>query len=172
MPLAAGVLAVAFGWAGLMKVIRAERWRRDLVTYRLIRPIRGAGFLLLPWLELGTAVTLVFGAARAGAAMSLGLVVLFCVSIVRARLVVGTNKLGCGCFGTAAVHDYRLLLLRNAILGGLAAVILASGRDLALSDSLVGAVPLVWLLGTLGTLGTLWILRQLKDRLRRPMKAM
>jgi hypothetical protein len=168
--LASVLLAVTFGWSGWMKIFRSERWRLDLVSYRLNRPLRAAGFLLLPWVEVGIAGALVAGAARTGAVLAIGLLGIFCVAIIRARLLLGTDKLGCGCFGGARVRDYRLLLVRNVALASLAAVVVSSGRDpsAARGLDLGGPSALVWLMLALALLAVAWVLWQASQRMRRP----
>jgi hypothetical protein len=169
MTLASVLLAATFAWSGSMKVLRSERWRLDLVSYRLNRPLRAAGFLLLPWVELGIAGALVAGAARAGAVLAIGLLGIFCVAIVRARLLLGTDKLGCGCFGGARIRDYRLLLVRNLALAALAVVVVSSGRDpsAARGLDLGGPSALLWLISTLALIAAAWVLWQASQRLRR-----
>lgn len=169
VPIACVLLAAAFGWAGVMKAVRAERWRLDLITYRLPPPLRAGVFVVLPWTELGIAVALVSGAARIGAALALAAVGGFCLAILRAHRVLGTNKLGCGCFGGTRIRDYRLLLLRNVVMGGLAAVVLFSGRDWSLDGGLTGSPSLllpVLLVSLVAAFG-LWIVWQLNERTRR-----
>ena len=169
MTLASVLLAATFAWSGSMKILRSERWRLDLVSYRLNRPLRAAGFLLLPWVEVGIAGALVAGAARAGAVLAIGLLGIFCVVIVRARLLLGTDKLGCGCFGGARIHDYRLLLARNIALAALAAVVV-SGRDpsTARGLDLGGPSVLLWLMSALALLAVAWVLWQASRRMHRP----
>ena len=166
--LASILLAGAFAWAGSMKVIRAERWRMDLVSYRLSRPVRVAVFLVLPWIELGIAGLLITGAERSGAVMAIGLLAVFCVAIVRTRIVLGTNKLGCGCFGGSRIFDYRLMLARNVGLGALAAVVLSSGRPSPGEGlDLGGSDATLWLLSGLVLLAVAWLVWQASQRMRR-----
>jgi hypothetical protein len=169
MTLTSVVLAATFGWSGSMKILRAERWRLDLVSYRLNRPLRAAGFLLLPWVEVGIAGALVAGAARTGAVLALGLLAIFCVAIVRARLLLGTDKLGCGCFGGTRIRDFRLLLARNAVLAALAAVVISSGSDpsAARGLDLGGPSALFWLISALALIAVAWVLWQASQRMRR-----
>ena len=61
-------------------------------------------------------MVLIAGAARWGAVLAIGLLGIFCVAIARARLLLGTDKLGCGCFGGTRIRDYRLLLELIAVL--------------------------------------------------------
>jgi hypothetical protein len=120
------VLFGSFAWAGALKVARPMRWRNSLSTYGLPRLIRGAAFLGIPWAELGIAVALVLGRTVLGGAAAMALVVLFSASILRARRLQQSDMLDCGCFGGRTARDYRILLLRNAALGGAALVLLAS----------------------------------------------
>jgi hypothetical protein len=169
MTLASVLLAATFGWSGSMKVLRAERWRLDLVSYRLNRPLRAVGFLLLPWVEVGIAGALVAGAARTGAVLAIVLLGIFCVAIVRARLLLGTDKLGCGCFGGSRIRDYRLLLARNVALAALAAVVVSSGGDpsAARGLDLGGPSALFWLMSAVGLIAVAWVLWQASQRMRR-----
>lgn len=163
------ILAAAFAWAGLMKVIQAERWLSDLRNYRLPRPVRALGFLVLPWLEIGVAALLIASAARVAALIALSLLALFCVAILRARRLSGSDQMGCGCFGSARVRDYRILLLRNAVLGLLAASILASGPERVLGTSFPSEGPgaLLALLAASGGVAAAWIFWQVTARIRR-----
>jgi hypothetical protein len=174
VPLASVVLAATFAWAGTMKVARADRWHKDLVAYGLARPIRGAGFLLLPWVELAIAVAMVAGRARAAAGVAVGLMALFCLAVLRARRLSGSDKIGCGCFGGSGLHDYRVLLLRNVALGALAAFVLASGKDRELGAASRSGTPtlLWWLLGAVAGVGSVWIVVQLGKRVRGQSQAM
>ena len=173
--LASTLLAGAFAWAGSMKVLRSERWRLDLVSYQLSRLIRGAVFLLIPWVELGIAVALIAGAVRYGAVLAIALLGMFCVAIVRARLVLGTDKLGCGCFGGTRIRDYRLLLARNVGLAALAVVIVfgSSGRDpLAVRRLDVGEPgAFIWLISALALIAVIWVLWQVSQRMHRQDQA-
>ena len=163
------LLAGVFAWSGFTKILRNERWRLDLITYRLNRPLRAAGFLLLPWIEVGVAGALVAGAGRTGAFLTLGLLAIFCFAIIRARILLGTDKMGCGCFGGTRFRDYRLLLARNVMLASLAVVVIASssepsvGHGLDLGDS----STLLWLMSALALCAVAWALWQASRRMRR-----
>jgi hypothetical protein len=169
MTLASVLLAATFAWSGSMKILRTERWRLDLVSYRLNRPFRAAGFLLLPWVEVGIAGALVAGAARAGAVLAIGLLGIFCVAIIRARLLLGTDKLGCGCFGSARTRDYRFLLARNLALMALAAVVVSTGGDPSATRGLDlgGPSALLWLMSALTLIAVAWVLWQASRRMHR-----
>jgi Methylamine utilisation protein MauE len=163
------LLAGVFAWSGSTKILRSERWRLDLATYRLNRPLRAAGFLLLPWIELAIAGALVAGATRAGGFLAIGLLAIFCVAIIRARILLGTDKMGCGCFGGAKIRDYRLLLARNVVLAALAAVIVSTSSDPSFTAALDlgGSSALVWLMSALALLAVAWVLWHASQRMRR-----
>jgi hypothetical protein len=121
---AAAALAIAFGWAAVTKVVRARRWRRSLQSYGL-----GGGFertvaVGVPLVELGIGVLPFLGLPSTAGVLSLGVLAVFSVGIVAARIRNGP-RLDCGCFGAARVRDYRLLLARS---GGLAIVALVAWR--------------------------------------------
>lgn len=165
--IASGALALLFAWAGLAKVLRAERWRQDLLRYRLPRLVRASAFLLLPWVELSVVVALIAGAPAVGAAVALGLMVAFSAAILRARLLQQGNKLGCGCFGNSTVLDYRIMLLRNAAMAALLVLVLAAdaqgdGRQTAVSIGLLAV-----LLGLVGVAAALWISWQIGVHVQR-----
>jgi hypothetical protein len=93
--------------------------------------------------------------------------VLFSAAIVWARIRVGTNEIGCGCFGGARKRDYRLLLARNISLAAVAVVAVWSGGRADLSADLVGepnAVP--WVLVMVAAVGCFWVVWQVSRRVR------
>lgn len=167
--LASLLLAGTFVWSGSVKILRPERWRLDLVSYRLNRFLRAVGFLFLPWIEVAIAGALVTGAARTGGLLAIGLLAIFCVAIIRAHIVLGTDKMGCGCFGGTRIRDYRLLLARNVVLSALAAVIVASGIDPSFAGGLDlgGSSVLLWLMSALAFLALGWVAWHASQRMRR-----
>ncbi len=126
---AALVLAVAFGWAALAKVARLQAWRRTLAGYRLPEALERAVLGVVPLAEGTAAVLLVAGddVTRSGAALVVALLSAFSLAVLRARRIQG-DRLPCGCFGGSGRRDYRLMLARNALLGGLAAAVLLVPR--------------------------------------------
>jgi hypothetical protein len=160
------LLSLVFAWAGLTKILRPQRWREDLRVYRLPRPLRALGFLLLPWTELSIGGLTLAGYPKVAAGLALTLLAIFSAAIVRARIVTGTDRLACGCFTGNAVHDYRLMLLRNGVLMGLAFVVLVSGRLLG-PNSVLAPEPArsIALFGGLSLAALLWMLAQLWARL-------
>lgn len=126
--LAAAVLAVAFGVAGLSKVARRRAWRRALTSYELPASVERAGAVGVPIVELGVPILVVLGFASTAGFVSLLLLVAFSVVIVLGRLRLGT-RLDCGCFGSVAARDYRALLGRNVALAVAASVAWRLGVD-------------------------------------------
>ena len=164
-----GVGAV-FGWAGSAKILGADRWRTDLrVTYRLPRPIAAAAFVLVPWAEIGVVVALLTGWYRLGAVVAVVLLVASSIAIVRARVIQGTNRLSCGCFGGSAPRDYRVLLLRNGGLMVLSVALLASANDGPLPRGRVDVLAAA--IATLGIVAAIWTARQVRAYLQRGLVA-
>lgn len=125
--IAAGLLGATFAWAALAKLASFAAWRHALAAYRL--PSNPVVASAVAAVELGVVALLLFTDARLGAALSVALLAGFSLAILRARAVQG-DRLPCGCFGRAKVRDYRRMLLRNSLLGVLAAlVLLASPED-------------------------------------------
>src|SRR5919198_3387171 len=115
------VLAVVFGTAGIAKLLDLEGSRQALADFRVPRRWLRAGAIVLPALELATAVALVpTGSARWGAVAAAVLLVAFIGGIAMA-LVRGEEP-DCHCFGQ--IHSApagRATLARNAVLAVLAA---------------------------------------------------
>jgi hypothetical protein len=120
--LAAEILAAAFAWAALAKVIRFRRWRSSLDGYRL--PLFSALVVAVPVLEAGVSALVLLGQTRMAALGALVLLGAFSLAVLRARRLLG-DRLPCGCFGGRSRRDYRALLARNAALGAVAVAALA-----------------------------------------------
>lgn len=94
-----------------------------LLPMALVAPLA----LTLPWLEALTALGLVLGVARRGAAMLILLLMLVFLGGLGVNLVKG-NPVDCGCFGASKVQktreqrlfDMKLAMLRDAGLALLA----------------------------------------------------
>lgn len=132
---AAALLAVAFGAAGVAKLARRRAWRRALGSYRLLAPVERIAVGAVPVVELCVAALPFVGLGSTAGLASL--VVLGAVSafIVAGRIRVG-RRLECGCFGTAAARDYRLLLARNGVLAAVAFVAWQRGVDAPIGRTL------------------------------------
>lgn len=155
------ILALTFAWSGATKLFRPERWRQDVRAYHLPRPVRALGFVAIPWIEVVIALAMATGWEGIGAAAALALLGVFSIAIVRARLRQGTNRLRCGCFGGTAARDYRLLLLRNGVLGAVCLAILLSSEETASVHLLPGSSGLFPVgLVVCGVLATLWTIRR------------
>jgi hypothetical protein len=111
--LAAAVLAVTFGVAAITKVTAWRRWRRSLAAYDV--PAEGGIAVAVPAVESVVAILPLLGFARAAGAVAFAVLGAFSLAIVVARIRRGA-MLECGCFGGVRSRDYRVLLLRNAVL--------------------------------------------------------
>jgi hypothetical protein len=123
--LSAAALTLVFAWAALAKMLRYGDWRRALAAYGFTRSGATIAAPGVPVVEAGTAMVLALVSARLGAALSLVLLSGFSFAVLRARARRG-NRLPCGCFGRTKARDYRLMLVRNALLVVLTAVVLIS----------------------------------------------
>jgi len=133
--LAGAALAVTFGASAIAKIAHRQTWGRALATYRLPPGIVGPVAIGVPVLELTIAVMLVLGLSSTAGFVALSALVAFFAAVVVGRLRVG-RRLGCGCFGSSATRDYRVLLLRNLALAGVAIVAWRAGDDAPVLHSL------------------------------------
>ena len=158
--IAALLLGFLFLWAAAAKALRWQAWARALTTYSLGR-WQSLVRVAVPAAELIVGILLVAGPARVGAALALSMLAAFCLAVLRARALRG-DRLPCGCFGGDERRDYRTMLLRNSLLGGLAAIVLLSETELALDEVQVPgageALPAI-LVG-LGVLLAAWVARE------------
>jgi hypothetical protein len=125
---AAAVLAVAFGAAAIAKLVRPPTWRRALASYRLPAFVERVARPAVPTLEAGIAILPLLGLASTAGMVGAIALAAFSAAVVAGRVRVG-RRLECGCFGTGATRDYRLLLARNAALLAVAIVAWAEGVD-------------------------------------------
>lgn len=95
------VLAAVLGTAGVLKLSDPFTFSREIEHYQLlVSPWTAVLAVYLPWLELFTAVALLFPRWRLGAALvSAGLSVGYAVALTSA--VVRGLDVRCGCFGSA-----------------------------------------------------------------------
>ena len=126
--MAAIALGVTFGWAALAKLTRFGSWRSALVAYRLPPGPFAAALVAVPVAEAGVAASVFAGLVRPGAALAIAMFSLFTAAIARARAITG-DRVPCGCFGALKDRDYRVLLVRNALLGIAAGVVLVRAGD-------------------------------------------
>lgn len=120
------VLAATFAWSAAAKAYNYSGWRTMLRRYRLgpIEPFAAVG---APAAEAAVAILILAGPTKAGAAAVLALLAAFSAAIVRLRTIEG-DRLPCGCFGRTKERDFRLMLVRNALLASLASAILQIDR--------------------------------------------
>ncbi|HZA19974.1 MAG TPA: MauE/DoxX family redox-associated membrane protein [Actinomycetota bacterium] len=133
--IASAMLGAVFLWSGAAKALRWEGWKYALGGYRLPRWAEAATAPAVIVIEWGIALLLLAGATRVGAALALAVLSAFSLAVLRARSVQG-DRLPCGCFGGRRDRDYRAMLVRNALLEGLAALLLVGGRDVSIIDGM------------------------------------
>jgi hypothetical protein len=155
--LAAEVLAVAFGWSAVAKVVRFGRWRGSLAGYHLRHePVLAVA---VPTLEAAVPALALAGRPGLAGGVALLLLAVFSWAILRARRF-GGDRLPCGCFGGSARRDYRLLLGRNMALGVVAASALADPAALPGLHGVDFAEALPALLTLIGALLAVFLLRE------------
>ena len=120
-------LAIAFGWAAISKLAGYPRWRRALRGYGLPHGIERIALVGTPALELTAVGFILSGPLQVAGALVFALLASFCVVILKAHATQG-DTLPCGCFGGTTERDYRLMLIRNAVLGLPASVLMLSGN--------------------------------------------
>lgn len=160
------LLAAVLAAAAAAKLGRPAASREMLVRFGAPR-LAGAGAILLPLAELAAAAMLLPArTAWVGALTALGLLALF-TAAVAAQLAQGRRP-ACNCFG--ALHATPIgpaTLLRNGVLLGCAAAVVASGRSGAgpsavawLADPLLAAIGALALLAACQAGFTVVVLRR------------
>jgi hypothetical protein len=119
---AAGIVTLAFAWSASAKLVAPVRWRRTLAGYSLPQPVSRFAAVAVPLTEAAVPLVAILGAPDVASAVALACVCVFSAAILRARVRGGDRAVSCGCFGGSRVHDYRLLLARNAVLAAAAAI--------------------------------------------------
>lgn len=125
------LLAVAFAWAAVAKITAFRRWQQVLERYGLPKPVRMVAGPAVPVFELVIAVISLLVSPRIGAIAAVAALAAFSLAIMRARTLQG-DRLPCGCFGGSSERNYQTMIVRNAILGTLATIVLVSGLDSAI----------------------------------------
>jgi hypothetical protein len=115
-------LGVVFGWAAVAKALSPADWTAGLRRYGLPGAAGRAAAFVVPIVELAVPGLVLAGYPRLAGVLALGLLVVFSAAILRAKGAIG-ERLPCACFGRSRWRDYRILLLRNAALAGLAVVV-------------------------------------------------
>jgi hypothetical protein len=155
--LAAEVLAVAFAWSAVAKIVRFGRWRGGLGGYQLRHePVLAA---VVPALEAAVPALALAGRPQVAGGLALLLLGVFSWAILRARRL-GGDRLPCGCFGGSARRDYRLLLGRNVALGVVAVSALGDPATLPGLHGVDVAEALPALLTLIGALLAVLLLRE------------
>lgn len=146
---AAGIAAVLL--IGAVEKLRAPEVFADAVdNYRLLPAWSvGAAARALPWLELLAGALLLPTATRGiGAALALALLLLFTAAI-GINLLRGRTRIDCGCGGNEHIPLSGGLVVRNAVLMGLAmvAAITPAARPAVWLDALAAGFAAIFLLG-------------------------
>jgi hypothetical protein len=127
--MAAAVLGAAFAWSAGAKLARPDSWRRVLAAYWLPQWLERTSGVGVPVAEAAVVGLVVLGMHRTAGVGALVILAAFSAAILQARRRFG-DAVACGCFGTSEPRDYRILLLRNAVLVGAASIAAVGGADL------------------------------------------
>jgi hypothetical protein len=122
------VLGAAFGWSAGAKIARPASWRRVLAAYGLPPWLQRTSVIGVPVAEVAIVGLVVVGMHRAAGIVALVILAAFSAAILQARRRFG-NVVACGCFGRSVARDYRILLVRNALLAGGASIPALWGVD-------------------------------------------
>ena len=132
----AWILGAVLLWAALPKLLDPPAFAQALHGFDLLpEPTLSPLALVLPWLECGVGLGLIFGVARRSAALvALGLLLTFSGALAW-NLAKG-HAVDCGCFGASALKstEERFLgmkqgLARNAVLALLALMVILPQRS-------------------------------------------
>ncbi len=164
--IAAAVLSVVFAWAALAKLARWRDWRDALGRYDLSGAAKGIATWGVPLVEATILALLIAGRERVAGALVLAVISAFSLAVLRARAARG-DRVPCGCFGRASTRDYRALLVRNALLGALAALLLLADRRAPALALPRGAEALPAGLAAAGLVVAAWMSWQVRSALRR-----
>jgi hypothetical protein len=124
LPLAV-LLGGVFLIAGAGKLLRMDRFRESLESYRLA-PARPLLARVVPLVELTLGGSLITGVSGAGWAAA-GLLAVFSLALV-AELAAGASPTSCGCLVPGAGLPAGLALIRNGLLAAVAVAVAAGVR--------------------------------------------
>jgi hypothetical protein len=99
-----------------------------LGTHGLPLRVQRISLIAVPVAEVAIVGLVVGGMHRTAGIAALAILAAFSAAILMARRRFG-NVVACGCFGTNVARDYRILLLRNALLAGGASIAALGGVD-------------------------------------------
>jgi hypothetical protein len=142
LPLAV-LLGGVFLIAGTGKLIRVDRFRESLESYRLA-PAKPLLAWLVPLAELGVGGALIAGLPGAGWAAA-GLLAAFSLALV-VELAAGASPAPCGCLVPGAGLPARFALIRNALLGVVALAVIAGTRPRLGEAFWLAAFVSLWLI--------------------------
>ncbi|HSL10228.1 MAG TPA: MauE/DoxX family redox-associated membrane protein [Actinomycetota bacterium] len=128
--LTSAVVAATFAWSATSKVVAPRRWFRALEGHALPATVTRVARWAVPMAEVSVPTLALLGLRRASAVVAIGLLVVFSIAVVRARLRIGP-AVPCGCFGERGAAAASAQLLRNAALAAAAAFAATSAPDAA-----------------------------------------
>lgn len=121
-------LGVIFLYAGIEKIIAPQEFALAVHHYQLL-PAWSVNLVavVLPWLEVITAICLIFGFFVRGASFSAALLFLIFATSLTINLVRGLD-ISCGCFGGMSGGINWIYAVRDMILTGMSVFVLFFDR--------------------------------------------
>ena len=110
-------IGLLMGWAALAKLVDLPAFAHEVHNFQILPvPLENLVAMVLPWIELVAALSLVLRVRpRAGAVVTTGLMAVFTVAVA-AALVRGLN-IECGCFGTSSASRVGVAkLVQNLVM--------------------------------------------------------
>jgi uncharacterized membrane protein YphA (DoxX/SURF4 family) len=121
-------LAIIFFYAGIEKIINPQEFAVAIYNYQLLPDfVINVLVVVLPWLEVIIAISLVIGIYSQGAALISALLFLIFAMALTINLVRGLD-ISCGCFGTSSGNINWFYLVRDLSLFCISVFILIYDR--------------------------------------------
>jgi uncharacterized membrane protein YphA (DoxX/SURF4 family) len=99
------LLAAVFIWAGIGKILRPAEFSDAVAAFRIL-PITSTNIvaIILPWVELLTGLSLLFGVMRRSGALLCVILNLIFIAAIISAMARGLD-IECGCFTLSRAHD-------------------------------------------------------------------
>lgn len=155
------VLFAVFAVAGVTKLANPDKTREMLAAFGISGRSPTIAAVALPYAELAIAAALIVPQAAFAGALAATLVLAAFTAAIMVNLAQGRRP-SCNCFGLLGSAPIGpATLVRNAVLTGLALLVVVAGADAAATwrlDLLFGVTPLVALAGVAAVIALLLLL--------------
>jgi uncharacterized membrane protein YphA (DoxX/SURF4 family) len=122
------ILGAMFVYAGVLKISDPAGFAQAIANYHILPVwLAGQAAIILPWVELLAGASLILGLFLEGGSLIIaGLLLVFSCALAF-DLWRGLD-ISCGCFGSSTKTITWLYVLRDALLFGMACLVLRSSR--------------------------------------------